>query len=109
MSEQRPKYSNRKTELDGYIFDSAAEAQRYGELKLLVQAEAISKLEIHPKFEIVVNQRRICNYFADFQYYDFERREFTVEDVKGVRTAVYHLKKKLVEAIYNIKIVEVAT
>lgn len=28
MSELQPKYGNRKTEVDGYIFDSGAEAQR---------------------------------------------------------------------------------
>ena len=93
MSEQRPKYGNRKTEMDGYVFDSGAEARRYEELKLLMRAETISRLEIHPEFEIVVNQRRICNYFADFQYYDFEARQFVVEDVKGVRTSTYRLKK----------------
>jgi len=43
------------------------------------------------------------------RYYDFETRQFVVEDVKGARTAVYCLKKKLVEAIYGIEIVEVTT
>jgi hypothetical protein len=33
--------------------------------------------------------------------------ETVVEDVKGVRTAVYMLKKKLIKALYNVGIVEV--
>jgi hypothetical protein len=107
MSEQRPKYGNRKTELDGYIFDSAAEAHRYEELKLLMNAGTISRLEVHPKFDIVVENVKIGFYKADFQYYDFEKTAFIVEDVKGVRTAVYKLKKRLVEALYNIEIVEI--
>ena len=75
-----------------------------------MRAEKISRLEIHPKFEIVVNQRMIGKYHADFQYYDFDKREFIVEDVKGgsaTKTEAYRLRKKLVEAIYNIEIVEV--
>ncbi|MBE3144445.1 MAG: DUF1064 domain-containing protein [Planctomycetes bacterium] len=104
------KYGNRKVELDNYVFDSQAEARRYEELKLFVRAEKISRLEIHPRFEIVVNERMIGKYHADFQYYDFDKREFVVEDVKGgsaTKTEAYRLRKKLVEAIYNITITEV--
>ena len=107
MSEQRPKYGNRKTELDGYIFDSGAEARRYEELKLLMRAGTIGRLEVHPRFDIVVNDVKIGFYKADFQYYDFETKQFIVEDVKGVKTAVYKLKKRLVEALYKIEIVEI--
>lgn len=31
------KYKNKKTEVDGIMFDSLKEARRYGELKLLVR------------------------------------------------------------------------
>jgi hypothetical protein len=49
------KYHARKTELDGYIFDSKAEARRYSELKLLEVAGKISNLQLQPKYPIVVN------------------------------------------------------
>ena len=44
-------------------------------------------------------------YYADFEYY--ENDEYIVEDVKGVKTPVYKLKKKLIEAQYKIRITEV--
>ena len=110
MSERRGKYNARKVEIDGYIFDSGAEGRRYEELKLLMRAEKISAIEVHPKYQLVVNEKNIGKYTADFQYYDFEKRAFIIEDVKGgnaTRTEAYRLRKKLVEAIYNIEIVEV--
>jgi len=65
----------------------------------------ISNLEMQPKFPISIEGRHICNYFADFRY--CRQGESVVEDVKGVKTAVYRLKKKMVEAQYGIKIVEI--
>ena len=50
-----PKYRNIKTVVDGITFDSAKEARRYGELKLLEKSGRISGLEVQPAFRIVVN------------------------------------------------------
>lgn len=48
----------------------------------------------------------ICKYVLDFKVtYEDGRIEYV--DVKGVRTSVYSIKKKLVEALYGIKIKEV--
>lgn len=99
------KYGNRKTEVDGFTFDSKREAQRYSELKFLEKAGVIQSLTLQPKFEISVNGQHICNYFADFEY--IEDGRLIREDVKGVRTDVYKLKKKLISAIYGIEIKEV--
>ena len=46
------KYKNKKTQVDMYVFDSAKEAQRYRELKLLERAKEISNLELQPRFFI---------------------------------------------------------
>lgn len=100
------KYRAVKTTIDGIKFDSKAEGRRYAELKLLERAGEIRQLELQPRYSIVINGRHICNYHADFRYFTAEQS--IVEDVKGVRTPVYRLKKKLVEAVYpGIKIVEV--
>tara|TARA_R100000781_G_scaffold54064_1_gene35366 strand:+ start:365 stop:676 length:312 start_codon:yes stop_codon:yes gene_type:complete len=99
------KYRNKKTEVDGIIFDSKAEAKRYTELKLLEKANAISDLRLQPKFDCVINGKKICSYRADFDYYEYDK--YVCEDVKGFKTPVYRLKKKLVEALHNVKIVEV--
>jgi hypothetical protein len=96
----RNKYGNVPVEADGYTFDSRAEARRYEQLKLLVYAGEISQLEIHPKYEIVPAFRRDGKlyparfYEADFAYMDAERRAYT-EDVKGVVTDVFSLKRQL--------------
>jgi len=107
MNDQRPKYGNHKTEIDGYLFDSQAEARRYQELKLMQAAGEIDALELQPVYEIMVGERHICNYRADFKYYDIKKGMAVVEDVKGYRTSVYRLKKKLVEALYHVEIMEV--
>lgn len=99
------KYRNIKVEIDGYVFDSKKEANRYAELSCLERAGEIKNLELQPKYEIVLNSRKICTYKADFLYIQAGR--IIVEDVKGIRTAVYKLKKKLVEALYGIQIVEI--
>ena len=48
-----------------------------------------------------------AKYIADFRYVDVPSGETVVEDVKGVRTQIYKLKKRWVEAQYAIKIVEI--
>jgi hypothetical protein len=102
------KYGNRKVEIDGYLFDSQAEARRYQELQLLEKCGDIADLEIHPKFKIAVNQKLICTYSADFRYRMVGDGRHITEDVKGVKTAVYQLKKRLMLACYGIEIVEVS-
>lgn len=101
------KYNNKPVTDDGYTFDSMAEHSRYCELKVLRDADVISKLEVHPRFKLAVNNAVICFYEADFQYFDHDEQCMIVEDVKGVRTSVYLLKKKLMKAIHNISIVEI--
>lgn len=53
-----------------------------------------------------MNGKKICKYIADFRVTYADGR-IEVVDVKGVRTGVYRLKKKLVEAQYGIIIIEV--
>tara|TARA_R100001015_G_C4634992_1_gene202988 strand:+ start:4932 stop:5270 length:339 start_codon:yes stop_codon:yes gene_type:complete len=107
------KFNAHKTEVDGILFDSKKEATRYSELKYLEKAGQIHNLELQPKFECIVKEKKICTYRADFRYFDkFQRgvlgQEGTmvVEDVKGFKTPTYRLKKKLVEALFQVKITE---
>lgn len=101
------KYNAKKKEVDGFLFDSTSEANRYSDLKLAERAGNIRNLELQPKFSINLEGRHICDYFADFRYYDCDKEEIIIEDVKGMATDVYKLKKKLVEAVYKIKITEI--
>ncbi|MGO3751192.1 MAG: DUF1064 domain-containing protein [Peptoniphilaceae bacterium] len=108
------KYKAKKTKVDGITFDSRKEANRYKELKLLERAGVIKSLELQPKFllqeEYIKDGKTIkeITYKADFMYYDGEKNKVVIEDVKGFKTDVYRLKKKLFEYKYkNLKIMEV--
>ena len=65
----------------------------------------LRRLELQPRFAIEIKGRKICTYVADFQYR--LDGDLVVEDVKGVRTPVYRLKKKMVEAVYDFAITEI--
>ncbi len=99
------KYRNKITIVDNIRFHSTKEARRYQELKLLGKAGEITDLRLQVPFEIMIGGKTICVYYADFVYK--EKGISKVEDVKGMRTPVYRLKKKLVEAYYGVKIHEV--
>ena len=103
----RNKYGAKPTVVDGIRFHSKRESERYSELKLLERAKKIEDLQLQPKYPIVVGDKKICIYIADFSYWDNDKNCGVVEDVKGAKTALYSIKKKLVEAIYPIEITEV--
>lgn len=98
------KYSAIKKVVDNIQFDSRKEANRYSQLKLLLKANKITDLILQPRFDLIVNDVFIGYYKADFQY--VENGETITEDVKGVETTVYRIKKKMVKAIYGIDIFE---
>ena len=97
---RKSKYRAEKMELDGILFDSKKEAERYSELKMLERAKLITNLELQPKFllqeKFEYNGKviRKIEYIADFKYID-EKGNTVVEDVKGLKTDVYNIKKKL--------------
>lgn len=106
------KYGNKKTEVDGILFDSKAEAIRYTELKALQNLGVISGLQMQHAYPIIsggtwANGKKypVTKYIADFVY-EMDG-EIIVEDVKGFKTEAYKLKKKLMKSVYNIEIREV--
>jgi len=91
----------------GFTFDSRWEAERWGQLTAMERAGAIRDLERQIKYDIVVNGEKICRYIADFRYKEVEEDGSTkeiVEDAKGVETADFKLKKKLMKAVHGIEI-----
>lgn len=101
------KYYNVKTATsDGILHDSKKEASRWCELNLLLRAGEISDLRRQVKYELIPKQdgERPVYYIADFVY--VENGKTVVEDVKGVRTKEYKLKRKLMLYFYGIKIKE---
>lgn len=105
------KYNAKGRHVDGHWFASGAEADRYELLKEMVEDGKISRLELQPTYPIQIDGHPICTYRADFRYFKHEPngavQAIIVEDVKGMRTEIYMLKKKLVEAKHRIKIYEV--
>tara|TARA_R100000697_G_scaffold42040_1_gene54841 strand:+ start:348 stop:683 length:336 start_codon:yes stop_codon:yes gene_type:complete len=101
------KYRAIRTMVDGIYFDSKREANRYSELKMMEKAGIINSLKLQPEFKCMVNGKKVCTYKADFEYLIVDDigpqgqiGYYIVEDVKGFKTPVYRLKKKLVEACY---------
>lgn len=108
------KYKAIKTKVGREVFDSKKEANRYKQLLILQQAGKISDLQrqrrilLQDSFTNANGEHvRPIYYIADFVYIDNETQKTIVEDVKGMRTDVYKLKKKLFEKKYNIAIKEV--
>jgi len=91
------KYHNKKTVLDGMTFDSMKESCRYQELKLLLKAGEITDLRRQVTYELLPanGDERGVNYRADFVYQ--QEGKTVVEDVKGVRTRDYIIKRKLMK------------
>lgn len=114
---RRSKYGATPTMVDGIRFHSAKEAHRYGELRLLLRAGTIFRLELQPVYRLCAWRPAfkgepilIGHYVADFRY--CYRADCVcawgcvIEDVKGMKTPLYTWKKKHVEAQYNITIHE---
>ena len=113
-----PKYKNKKVEVDGIVFDSKKEANRYQELQTLARYGAIRDLSRQVKFDLIPAQyaivdgkkkciERKCVYTADFTYWDVDNQELIVEDTKGFRTKDYIIKRKLMLYIHGIRIQEI--
>lgn len=104
------KYGNEKTIYHNEQYDSKKEAEYARILDLASRATRIADRVVQVTrqvpYPVEIDGAKICKYIADFVvFYADGRRE--IVDVKGYRTEIYKLKKKLVEAIYKIKIIEV--
>lgn len=122
---RRNKYKNKKTEVDGIIFDSIKEARRWQELRLAEKAGAIGDLKRQVRYQLIPAQRepdtrgprggiikgklleRAVYYIADFVYLDISTGQIVAEDTKGFKTKEYTIKRKLMLYMHNIKIREV--
>lgn len=129
MRYKRNKYGNKKCTVNGIVFDSIHEADRYKELLLLEKAGKIKDLRLQVVYELIPAQyetferysdktgKRLkdgkrcveesCKYIADFVYQDAGTGEWIVEDSKGKRTKDYIIKRKLMLYIHGIRVHEV--
>jgi hypothetical protein len=113
------KYHAIPIHVDGVRFASKKEAARFLELQCWQKAGQISDLEVHPVYPLHVMElwrsgspivvTTVGKFTADFQYLNLQTGEIVVEDVKSnaTRTEAYRLRKRLVEAIHGITVMEV--
>ena len=105
------KYNNKRVMLDGEWFDSMREAARWSELRLMERVGEIRELRRQVPFELIPQQTikghkvRPIRYIADFVYIDKNGSQ-VVEDVKGMLTQVYRLKRRMLIWLYGIEVKE---
>lgn len=103
------KYNAKRTTVDGIVFDSILESNRYCELKLLQRVGQISDLKWQVPFVLFEKSEhgRKIVYKADFTY--MQNGTLIVEDTKSpaTKTQVYKLKKRILAEKYGIVIKEV--
>jgi hypothetical protein len=112
--EKKPsKMRNVLTRVDGIMFSSQAEANRYCELKILMQTGVVKVFVRQPHFLLQEGYEKNgewigkLEYVADFLVCYADGR-VEIEDVKGRRTRAYIDKRKLFERKYeHLKIIEV--
>ena len=116
------KYHSKRVITSDGVFDSKREYRRWCELKQKEQDGEIENLQRQVRIELIpaiyapdiIGKRggrkkgalleRKATYVADFVY--MENGEKVVEDVKGLRTKDYILKRKLLLWRYGIQIRE---
>lgn len=115
---RRPsKFKNKRYQLDGISFMSKAEAAYYWfHIKPREKVGDINNLVLQPRIRCEIGGQKICDYIADFSFFDRQeegqhgqRGCQVVIEVKGYKTDVYRLKIKLVHALYpgmKIKVIE---
>jgi len=105
------KYRNIKVQDEERKFDSKKELAYAKELDLLVASGEVEWYERQLPFPIKINEQKITTYILDFQV-AYANGTMEYVDVKGfdkrkqkfITTPVFKLKKKLVEAVYGIKL-----
>ena len=105
---RRNKYSAQSSWIDGHRFASKAEAKYYMTLKLRERLGEVTNVQRQEPFVVLGPKGQVvCTYRSDFTFWDNVEKRKRVIDVKGFRTPLYKLKKKLVEAFHNVTIEEV--
>ena len=99
------KYRNKIVYHDGEKFDSIRELKYFLDFQLLQKAGKITRLKRQPKFICEVNGQKVCSYKADFEFFENgKRRVIDVKSPATARTKDFRIKRRLVEALFNIEV-----
>lgn len=96
------KFHAKRTEVDDIKFSSKKEAKRYNILKSLQNVGEVLFFLRQVPFHLPGGVKYVCDFLIFWA-----NGNVTIEDVKGFKTESYKAKKKMVEAIYPIEILEV--
>jgi hypothetical protein len=99
------KFKNSPTEVDGVKFQSKKEARYYQQLCLARRSGDLLFFLRQVPFHLPGGVRYLVD-FIEFWKDGKGGIETRFVDVKGMRTPIYILKKKQVEALYPIEILE---
>jgi len=110
----RNKFNAIKVKTEHGTFDSKKEYAYFKRLMIQKKAvntsDRVTDIQTQVRYNIDVEGKRICFYKLDFKVRYADGRVEHV-DVKGLKKGaayqVFRIKKKLVEAIYDISIIEV--
>lgn len=96
------KFNAVRCESDGFKFASKKERKRYLELKSLKAIGEVVFFLMQTPIHLPGNIKYVC----DYQVF-WSDGTVTFEDVKGMKTPMYNLKKKQVETEYPFQITEI--
>ena len=105
QDKSKSKYGNKITEVAGKKFDSRKEARFFLQLQ---QDPTVKSIQTQVVYELIPKQKgeRACSYKADFVV-EYQDGSTVVYDVKGMRTPLYVVKRKLMLWVHGIQIKEV--
>lgn len=103
------KYGVSKKEdrtFEGKVYASKLEMNYRKYLDSQKSKGEVQNYEEQVPFTIFINNKKICTYRLDFEVV-YKDGSVKYIDTKGVKTSIYRLKKKMVEAYFDIEITEV--
>jgi hypothetical protein len=107
------KYRNQVIETADGRFDSKAEYKYWCYLKQLEKAKQVGNIrrqvvyELAPSVIVARRKRPALRYVADFVYFDVEKKEEIIADVKGAVTPEYRIKRHLLKSVLGLDILEI--
>jgi hypothetical protein len=107
-----PKYHNKKTTLNGIVFDSAGEAKRWSDLMMLQRAGKIMDLTRQFPIDLMSGTRLVgetrarpaIRLVVDYRYFDLKANELIYEDYKGMETRESRMKRHMAKVLRNIDV-----
>lgn len=106
INDESTKFGNKWVMVDGFKFQSIKEACYYQYLRGEKKIGKIKDFYMQVPFPIIVKNKLLCTYIADFVVYYYSG-VVEVVDPKGFRTETFKRKKRLLKKHNNIIIKEV--